>query len=270
MSGLLAALAIVVLFAAWFAGGALWRRREVTVIHPPQVGLLYRDGVFERELPPGRYVRFDLGRHDRIVRVALAGLSVTLPEITVLSRDQFSFRVQLAPVVTVTDPRRFVESQPMVEPHPLPQAQGHPALYPGMAAAALEAAGAHALAEIVGSPARLTEAVQTRVAELVPGATIGPVLLTAINLPPEVRRMFTEVERSRVEAQSALERARGEQAALRVLANAARLVADNPALANLRLLQAIETAKGPTTIVLGEGAAPIAPAAARRSPPAQA
>ena len=47
-------------------------------------------------------------------------------------------------------------------------------------------------------------------------------------------------------------------AALRVLANAARLVSDNPALANLRLLQAIESSKGATTIVIGNPAAPMA------------
>jgi regulator of protease activity HflC (stomatin/prohibitin superfamily) len=83
---------------------------------------------------------------------------------------------------------------------------------------------------------------------------IGSVLLTAISLPPETRKMFTDVERAKIEAQSALERARGEQAALRVLANAARLITDNPALANLRLLQAIESTKGSTTIILGDAA----------------
>ena len=69
--------------------------------------------------------------------------------------------------------------------------------------------------------------------------------------------MFTEVERSRVEAEAALERARGEQAALRALANAARLIKDNPALANLRFLQTLETAPGAKTFVIGSGALPL-------------
>jgi len=69
--------------------------------------------------------------------------------------------------------------------------------------------------------------------------------------------MFTEVERSRVEAEAALERARGEQAALRALANAARLIKDNPALANLRFLQTLETATGAKTFVIGSGALPL-------------
>ena len=48
--------------------------------------------------------------------------------------------------------------------------------------------------------------------------------------------------------------------------NAARLVSDNPALANLRLLQVIESSQGSTTIILGEAVAsptgfPVRPSA---------
>ncbi|HEY0204879.1 MAG TPA: hypothetical protein VGC15_12105, partial [Acetobacteraceae bacterium] len=53
------------------------------------------------------------------------------------------------------------------------------------------------------------------------------------------------------EGQAALERAHGEQASLRALANAARMLRNNPELQNLRLLQAIGTAGSPVTIVLG-------------------
>ena len=79
-------------------------------------------------------------------------------------------------------------------------------------------------------------------------------LVTSITLPPETRKMFTEVERSKIEAEAALERARGEQASLRALANAARLIQNNPALANLRLLQTMEQTPGAKTFVLGSDA----------------
>lgn len=58
-------------------------------------------------------------------------------------------------------------------------------------------------------------------------------------LPGEMRRTFAEVIKARNEGQAALERARGETAALRNLANAARTISDNPVLLNLRLLQSI-------------------------------
>lgn len=64
--------------------------------------------------------------------------------------------------------------------------------------------------------------------------------------------MFTEAERARREGLAALERARSEQAALRVLANAARNLAGNPELAQLRLWQTMENAKGAKTFVLGD------------------
>lgn len=258
---------------------AIWRRREVTTIYPPMVGLLYRDGRFERELPPGRYAWLDPLKRTRVVKVSSAELPVALPEVTVLSKDQFSFRLALSPVVVVVDARSFVESQPAVEPHALsqfmPAAVTHAALHPSIAAAALEIVGTKTLAEIMADPRLVPDAVQTRVAAAISGAAVTKVLLTAINLPPETRKMFTDVERAKMEAQGALERARGEQAALRVLANAARLVSDNPALANLRLLQAIENSKGSTTIILGDAAAspsgfpirPVSPSTQQPDPP---
>jgi hypothetical protein len=49
-----------------------------------------------------------------------------------------------------------------------------------------------------------------------------------------------------------LERARGESAALRNLANAARLLDGNPALMNLRMMQALTAAQSAgNTLVLG-------------------
>jgi hypothetical protein len=70
-------------------------------------------------------------------------------------------------------------------------------------------------------------------------------------MPPEIRKMFTEVERARRDGLAALERARGETASLRALANAARSLSGNPQLAHLRTLQAVESAKGAKTFVFG-------------------
>jgi len=56
--------------------------------------------------------------------------------------------------------------------------------------------------------------------------------------------------KARQEGLAALERARGETAALRSLANAAHLIERNPALMQLRLLQAVGQNSG-NTVVLG-------------------
>ena len=81
--------------------------------------------------------------------------------------------------------------------------------------------------------------------------------------------MVTEAERARREGVAALERARGEQAALRALANAARLMKGNPELHALRVLQSLQAAPGRAapTLVLGAGA--MLPVVAGEAPPAE-
>jgi len=71
-------------------------------------------------------------------------------------------------------------------------------------------------------------------------------------LPNDLKRAFSEVLKAKQEGQAALERARGESAALRNLANAARVLDGNPALMNLRLMQSLSAARNSgNTFVLG-------------------
>jgi hypothetical protein len=71
------------------------------------------------------------------------------------------------------------------------------------------------------------------------GIEVFEIDIRDVMLRPDVKAAFAEVLRARAEGRAALERARGESAALRNLANAARLLDSNPALMNLRLLQTI-------------------------------
>jgi ferric-dicitrate binding protein FerR (iron transport regulator) len=70
--------------------------------------------------------------------------------------------------------------------------------------------------------------------------------------PPDLKRAFADVLKAKQESQAALERARGESASLRNLANAARLLDGNPALQNLRLMQSLTAAHNAgNTLVFG-------------------
>jgi regulator of protease activity HflC (stomatin/prohibitin superfamily) len=71
-----------------------------------------------------------------------------------------------------------------------------------------------------------------------------------IMLPGQLKQIFSQVVKARKEGLAALERARGESAALRNLANAARVMQENPALMQLRLLQSLGESTG-NTLVLG-------------------
>src|SRR5258705_12697759 len=71
-------------------------------------------------------------------------------------------------------------------------------------------------------------------------------------LPGELMRAYVDVLKSKQECYAALDRARGESAALRNLANAARVLEGNPALMNLRVLQSLASAQNAgNTLVLG-------------------
>ena len=73
--------------------------------------------------------------------------------------------------------------------------------------------------------------------------------LKDIVLPADLKRAQAQVLMARAEGLAALERARGETAALRNLADAARLCAGNPALLQLRLLQQLATGPGHTVVI---------------------
>jgi regulator of protease activity HflC (stomatin/prohibitin superfamily) len=69
--------------------------------------------------------------------------------------------------------------------------------------------------------------------------------------PAEIKKAQAEVVVARAQGLAALERARGETAALRNLANAAALLKDNPALLQLRLVQQLAATAG-HTVVFGQ------------------
>jgi regulator of protease activity HflC (stomatin/prohibitin superfamily) len=76
------------------------------------------------------------------------------------------------------------------------------------------------------------------------GLELHNVQLRDLMFAQDIKRAFNEVLKARKEGEATLERARGESAALRNLANAAKLLGDNPQLLSLRLIQAIENSSG--------------------------
>ncbi|WP_245858282.1 SPFH domain-containing protein [Sphingomonas guangdongensis] len=222
-------------------------RRRV-IVYAWETALLYRGGVFERTLDPGTHHYADLRQRVRIVRLPAHAQRSNFGPLDVLSADRFAFRLHLSVTWTIVDPRTAWEAQEVPESTSYTVAP----LQERVAAAALAATGALQLDDLLGAPVALGDAVRAILATGATSFAFEAVAVTRMELPPETRRMLTEVERARRSGLAALERARSEQAALRSLANAARLVRDNPELAQLRLLQTIEDAKGPTTIVVGD------------------
>jgi len=115
--------------------------------------------------------------------------------------------------------------------------------------------GAIPVEEIMPQRQRLTEGLQAAMAPRL--AALGLELEEAgvrdVTFPGPLKQLFAQVVEARQAAQAALEKARGETAVLRHLANTARLLESNPVLITLRTLDA--AAQGRGTIVVGMPAA---------------
>jgi regulator of protease activity HflC (stomatin/prohibitin superfamily) len=154
----------------------------------------------------------------------------------ILTSDSVQLRLSGVVAFRVVDPPRALHEVESYEQE----------LYVATQLALRTAVGEATVEELLEQRLDLSERLTQLVSERAPalGIEIFEVDVRDVMLPGDLKAAFGEVPRARAEGRAALERARGESAALRNLANAARLVDANPALMNLRLLQAIATDAG--------------------------
>lgn len=207
--------------------------------------LLYRDGRFTEVLGPGRHRR-PRWRRTR-VRVVVRPRLLVVPGQEVLTADGLSVKVSLTVACRTADARRWHEA--------VEDADGF--VYAALQVALREAVAVRTLDELLTARDTVPDDVRARVeaAAGAVGVVVESLALRDVMVPAELRRAAAEVAAARAQGQAALERARGEVAATRALANAARMVADQPALLQLRTLQAVEA--GGATVHLSVG--PAAP-----------
>ena len=214
-----------------------------------ECALRYRHGVLEQVLTPGRHRR---RWGTKVVRVDLREHLLTLSPQEVLTSDGVSTKVTAAVRWTVADPVAFVEvsDDPVARVYLAGQVALREALA-GVTADALVARGtALPREEITAATAAVAESV---------GIAVAEVVVKDVILPPEVRGAAAELVTVRQRGAAQLELARAETAALRSLANGARLLDAHPALARLRLVQ---SAPAGTQLVLHLGdTGPVPPAA---------
>lgn len=248
MSVWLGLIALVLIAIAYVAV-----RSKTLAVPEGHQGLLYRSGKFDRSLPTGLNRWMDwMGTSEAIV-VPLLPLAEAPIVGEVISADKFAFRYTVTPVVRITDARACHEAAPRVPTQFQFSQPRFPLLSAGAQSILAEHFASLTIDEIATDASRGMAELCERMVPYLQGAEVERLLVTSIKLPPEVRKMFTEVERARRDGLASLERARAEQAALRALANAARALEGNPGLTQLRLLQAMDTAKGQKTFVFGAG-----------------
>jgi regulator of protease activity HflC (stomatin/prohibitin superfamily) len=217
--------------------------RRCTILEYQQ-GLLYQNGKFVSTLNPGNHLYFrpiqSITKVDkRIIHVTLAGQEI-------LSQDNIGIKISVSSGYRITDAYIAINKvQDYKE-----------ALYLQIQINLRDIIGMQTVDELLVKREEIGKLLLEK--SLPQAAEIGIELLTVnikdIMFPGELKNIFSQVVNAKNEGLAALERARGESAALRNLANAAGVFNNNPNLMQLRLIQALEKGSGNTVVImLSEG-----------------
>lgn len=198
-------------------------------VDPGCVVLEYRGGSLSRVLQTGSYSPRSDAQY-RVVDLRERLVPVALQEV--LTSDAMSVRVSMTLRMVVTDAVAFTERavDPIASVYLATQI-------------ALRAATASVSADDLIRRGDALDTGAIRSAAWAAGTEVGlqvrDVVVKDIVVPAEVRGAALEVITAKSRGLAKLEAARAETAALRSLANAGRLLDAHPALAQLRLIQAV-------------------------------
>jgi regulator of protease activity HflC (stomatin/prohibitin superfamily) len=236
---------------------------HVVTVHDYERGLRYRRGRFSGLVDPGTHVTLPPFSDVRVIDGRPSFMTIEGQEV--LTSDAVPLKVSLAARYVVGDPVAAVTGD---------QSFGR-AMHLELQLGLREVLAAGTVDEILASRMKIGPAVFERTASKL--ARIGIELLSVdvrdVMVPGDLKRVFAGVVAARKEGEAALERVRSETAALRNLANAGRMVEENPGLLQLRMLQQLGASSGNTVMLTmpdGQGSSATPPAPASRARSAQA
>ena len=229
---LLVILVVIVVLGSRFVGSM--------TIHEYERGVRFVRGKFTGLADAGTTYFFKPTTEIRVLDVRPT--SITIEGQEVMTSDGVALKVSLVARYVVGDAAAFVMSD---------SASGR-TMYLDIQLGLREVVAGQTVDEILAARTTIGPEILALVAPQV--MTIG-IELTAVEVrdvmvPSDLKRAFAAVVAARHDGAAALERARGETAALRSLANAGRMVGDNPGLLSLRVVQELSARSG-NTVVLG-------------------
>lgn len=220
--------------------GLVWRfSLKWVVVFENERGVVYKQGKFHRVLQPGSHWIYTY--LEEVQKVDIRARFITIPGQDVLSSDNIGVKVSVAVNFRVDDPFKALNST----------FNYTESLYLMLQLELRDLFGSTPIDELLVKRRQigvtLLEKSKEKAAEL--GLTLLSADIKDIMLPGDLKNIFAQIVNARNEGLAALERARGEGASLRSLSNTAKLLENNPALLQLRILQALESKSG-NTIVL--------------------
>lgn len=216
------------------SGAVLKRLIGRTTIFEYERGLKYRHGKLQGILNPGSYWTFNSST--KIVKIDLRPTYLTIAGQEILSQDGISLKISVATQYAVQDPVKAIHSTENYQQ----------AVYLILQLAIRELLGSAKIDDILAKRQdigkHLLETVSAKINQM--GLNIFSVDVKDLIFPGDIKKTFIQVVQAQKEALAALEKARGETAVLRHLANAAKMLENNPALLDLRTLQALSQSNG--------------------------
>jgi len=212
-------------------------------VQDTQAVLLFRDGQFQEVLPPGKRRFWRSGCSVRVYDMREQQLAVMGQEL--LTADQVSLKASALLTYRVKDAVTLYRSS--TEPYSMVYADLQLALRQVVCSDTAEAF----LQTKAGQGDKLMALMTERAASM--GLALIRAEVRDVMLPGALKRSYMSALQERQEAQAALEKARADTATLRTLANAAKIVRDNPELLQLRYLDTLKAlgASQNTSLVLG-------------------
>jgi len=210
------------------------------VVNQGFAGLLYRHGKLVATLAPGRHRRF--GKGYTLDQVDMRRMQLVVAGQEVLTADNIGIKLSVLLTFRYTDAA--------VVTHEVQNIRD--VIYGAVQLATRDVVAELKADGLLEHRAAIGAKLRTQVATELETVAVEVLALDVkdVILPGDLRRAFNEVLKARNEGLAMLERARAESAAMRNLANAARLLDNNPNLLKLRAVQAMETG-GDKTVVMG-------------------
>ncbi len=231
---------VLILFLLIAGGGYLLRKlfRRITVFEYER-GLRYEKGKYVKLLGAGSY--WHNTYHTTINKVDIRPRYQTIPSQEVLSKDGVAIKLSLAANIEVVKPDVAVNFVNNYEE----------AFYLVLQLALRTVIGTTEIDKLLekrgGLGKEIFEIANIEIEEL--GIKLISIDIKDITFPGVLKQTFAQVVKARHEGLAALERARGESAALRSLSNSAKLLEKSPALVQLRTIQSFNESSGNTLVL---------------------
>lgn len=218
----------------WFAVVTVWKRHvRMITIWDYQVGLHFKHGRFVRTLEAGKH-RF-WGAHHTVIVYDCRITEMVVQGQELITADSATLKLTAVAQWKIVDAAKFHVAAD----------DARQALYTLIQLALRQVIGGMKLDEVIEQKAGFGDALialvsETAAADL--GVDVRRIEVRDVMLGGELKGVYAGVITARKESQAKQERARGEAAALRTLANAARTFENNPDLFRLRYLEMLKEA----------------------------